>query len=39
MIVFRGTFEEYVKDPINNEKPSKEDIFWVFNQLMDEFDR
>lgn len=39
MLVFRGTFEEYVKDPINNEKPSKEDIFWVFNQLMDELNQ
>ena len=34
MIVFRGTFEEYIKDPIHNEPPSKEDIFWVFNQLI-----
>ena len=29
-------FEDYVKDPINTEKPSKEDIFWVFNQLIEE---
>ncbi|MDC0962840.1 hypothetical protein OAR96_01850 [Euryarchaeota archaeon] len=36
-VMFRGTFEDYVKDPINNEKPSKEDIFWVFNQLIEEF--
>ena len=35
--MFRGTFEDYVKDPINTEKPSKEDIFWVFNQLIEEF--
>lgn len=34
MIIFRGTFEDYVKDPINNPPPSKEDIFWVFNQLI-----
>ena len=34
-IVFRGTFEEYIKDPLNNERPTKEDIFWVFNQLME----
>jgi hypothetical protein len=36
MVIFRSTFEEYVKDPINTEKPSKEDIFWVFNQLIEE---
>ena len=36
-VMFRGTFEDYVKDPINTEKPSKEDIFWVFNQLIEEF--
>ena len=35
--MFRGTFEDYVKDPLNTEKPSKEDIFWVFNQLIEEF--
>ena len=37
MVIFRATFEEYVKDPINNEKPTKEDIFWVFNQLKGEY--
>jgi hypothetical protein len=34
MTIFRGTFEDYIKDPISNEPPSKEDIFWVFNQLI-----
>ena len=32
-LAFRGTFEEYVKRPEENEAPSKEDIFWVFNEL------
>ena len=33
LLAFRGTFEEYVKRPEENEAPSKEDIFWVFNEL------
>ena len=32
-LAFRGTFEEFVKRPEENEAPSKEDIFWVFNEL------
>ena len=36
MADFRGIFRDYINDPISNEAPSVDDIFWVYNMLLSE---
>lgn len=36
MMDFRGIFRDYVKDPINVERPTIADINWVYKQLIEE---
>ena len=36
MAEFRGIFRNYVDNPLDTERPTVEDIFWVYNQLLAE---
>ena len=36
MAEFRGIFRNYVENPVMTEKPTVEDIVWVYNQLLSE---
>jgi len=36
MAEFRGIFRNYVDNPVETEKPSVDDVYWVYNQLLAE---